>query len=129
MYWRDALLARCTGLASGRTYWAQRKEGTKLPALVLTAVSDDRPQHLKGFDLAPARVQADCYAATQEAAWDLAEATLAALVPGNSSNGHNFSRADVTLGPRDIPEREGDTPVFRVSFDLTIYHSEATGGS
>lgn len=123
MYWRDALRARAVGLAGGRVYWGERPQSGPLPAIVLTAVSDDRPQHLKGFDLAPGRVQIDCYAASQEVVWDLAEAVLAALVPGGNFNGHNFSRADVALGPRDMTERVGNITVFRVSMDLVFHHA------
>jgi hypothetical protein len=51
-------------------------------------------------------------------------ALLAALVPGNTSNGHTFQRADIALGPRDIGgEREGDTIIYRKSADLMIPHS------
>lgn len=95
-----------------------------MPALVLTAVSDDRPQHLKGFSLSPGRVQVDTYAATPKEAWDLAEAALAALVPGGNFNGHAFSRADISIGPRDLPERVANTTIFRVSMDLTFHHAE-----
>lgn len=123
MYWRDALLARATGLAGGRVYWAERPQATTVPAVVLSAASDDRPQNLKGFNLAPARVQVDCYAATQEAVWALVEEVLVELVPGVSANGHNFSRADIALGPRDLPERIGNTTIFRVSMDLMIHHA------
>lgn len=125
MDWRTALRARVTGLAGGRVYWADRPQSSALPAIVLTAVSDDRPQHLKGFSLAPGRIQIDAYAATSKESWDLAEAALAALVPGGTFNGHNFSRADVALGLRDLTERSGTTTTFRVSFDLTIHHEAA----
>lgn len=124
MDWRAALRARATGLASGRIYWTERVQADPLPAIVLTAVSDDRPQHLKGFSLAPGRVQIDCYATTPKEAWDLAEDALTTLVPGAAANGHNFSRADVALGPRDLTERVGNETVFRVSMDLIFHHAE-----
>lgn len=125
MDWRAALRARITGLAGGRVYWAERPQATMVPAIVLTAVDDARPQHLKGFDLAPGRVQTDTYASTPKEAWDLAEAAIANLVPGGVFNGHNFSRADVALGPRDLVERVSNTTVFRVSMDLLFHHAEA----
>lgn len=125
MDWLAALRARATGLASGRVYWAERPQGTALPALVLMTISDDRPQHLKGFSLSPGRIQVDAYASTHKDAWALAEAALVALVPGGAFNGHNFSRADVTIGPRDLTERVADKTIFRVSMDLTFHHAEA----
>jgi hypothetical protein len=51
------------------------------------------------------------------------EAVLTALVPGGTFNGNTFQRADIDLGPRDIPERDGDTIIFRKSADLIIHHS------
>jgi hypothetical protein len=124
MDWREALRARATGLASGRVYWTERPQTSALPAIVLTAVSDDRPQHLKGYSLAPGRVQVDVYGKGPAETWDLAETVLTTLVPGASANGHNFSRADVALGPRDLTDRVGSTTVFRVSMDLIFHHAE-----
>jgi hypothetical protein len=129
MDWREALLARCSGLAGGRAYWTERPQGTALPALVLIAASDDRPQHLKDWDLAPGRVQFDSYGATQAAAWALAEAMIATLVQGATANGHTFYRADVVLGPRDLTERIGNETVFRVSMDLLFHHAPSEEGS
>jgi hypothetical protein len=125
MDWRAALRSRVMGLASGRVYLDERPQGDPLPGLVLVVVSDDRPQHLKGFELAPGRVQIDAYAASSKAAWDLGEAALALLVPGGTFNGHVFSRADVALGLRSLPERVGNTTIFRVSMDLIFHHAEA----
>lgn len=127
MYWRDAFRARATGLAGGRVYWGERPQGSTLPALVMLSVGDERPQHLKGYDLREARIQIDAYGRTQEEVWDLAEAALTTLVPGVSANGHDFSRADIALGPRDLPERIGNTTVWRVSMDLSVYHKDSAG--
>lgn len=126
MDWRAAFRARATGLAGGRVFWGDRPQsgsGSALPAVVLSSVSDDRPQTLKDWSLAPGRVQIDTYAATNKEAWELAESLITTLVPGNSSNGHNFSRADVALGPRDLPERVGNTTIYRVSMDLLVHHA------
>lgn len=129
MDWREALRTRAIGLADGRVYWTERPQGSALPALVLTAVADDRPQHLKGFDLAPGRVQFDAYAITPKRAWDLAEEAITELVDGETVNGHRFSRADISLGPRDMTERAGNETIFRVSMDLTFHHAPSEEGS
>jgi hypothetical protein len=51
-------------------------------------------------------------------------ALLTALVPGNTSNGHTFQRADIALGPRDVGgEREGETTIYRKSADLIFAHT------
>lgn len=123
MDWRAALLARASGLAGGRFYWGERPQGDSLPGGVMTMVSDDRPQHLKGFNLSPGRVQIDTYGAKSKDAWDLAEQAIDTLVPGGAFNGHNFARADVALGPRDMNERVGNETVFRVSMDLVFHHA------
>ena len=129
MDWRAALRARITGLASGRVYMAERPQGDPLPGIVLSVIADSRPQHLKGFDLSPGRVQVDTYAGTAKVAWDLAEAALALLIVGGTYNGHTFTRADVPIGPRDLAERVGNTTIFRVSMDLIFHHAEAEEGS
>lgn len=132
MDWREALRARAIGLAGGRIFWADRPQsgsGSLLPAIVLTAVSDDRPQTLKDWDLAPGRIQVDVYGNKAKEVWDLAESAITTLVPGGTSNGHTFSRADVALGPRDLAERVGSTTVFRVSMDLIIHHVESEEAS
>lgn len=130
MDWMAALRARATGdgtlaaLISTRADWAQRKQSDPLPALTFLLVSDERPQHLKGFDgLLPSRVQVDSYAKTHKAAWTVAEAALSALVSGGTFSGHKFSRAIVDLPPRDFPETVGTETVFRVSMDLLFHHA------
>lgn len=129
MDWRAAFRARATGLAGGRVYWGDRPQGGALPAIVISSVSDDRPQTLKDWDLAPARIQIDAYAATNKEAWELTETLITTLVPGNVSNGHTFSRAEVALGPRDLHERIGNTTIFRVSMDLIVAHKETEEAS
>jgi hypothetical protein len=40
--------------------------------------------------------------------------------------GHRFQRAEVALGPRDMPgERDGTSPIFRKSADLIFHHTTA----
>jgi hypothetical protein len=52
------------------------------------------------------------------------DAVLAALVPGHTTSGHTFQRAEVALGPRDVAgERDGTTIVFRKTADLIIHHT------
>lgn len=130
MDWRQAFRSRVTGLAGGRVYWVERPQEVKtLPAAVLLVVSDGRPQTLKDFDLSPKRVQVDTYGANQKEAWDLAEAMLGELIPGETINGHTFFRADVMIGPRDMTERVGNETVFRVSMDLIVHHAPSEEGS
>jgi hypothetical protein len=94
--------------------------------VTLLDVTELRPQLLKGWDLEAARVQIDVWAATYTSKQVIMEAVLAALVPGATSNGHIFQRADIALGPRDVSGgRDGQTPIRRKTADLIIHHTTA----
>lgn len=131
MDWQAALLARLraaagvTALVGTKTYWENAPQNTARPYVTLLDLTPSRPQHLQGFDLEPSRVQIDVWANTYSSKQAIMEAVLAVLVPGVTSNGHKFSRADVALGPRDLPERDGDTIIYRKSADLIIHHTTA----
>lgn len=131
MDWQAALLARLraaagvTALVGTKTYWENAPQGTARPYVTLLDVTQFRPQTLNEWDLEGARVQVDVWANTYASKQAIMEAVLAALVPGVTSNGHRFQRADVALGPRDIPERDGDTILYRKSADVIIHHSPA----
>lgn len=129
MDWQAALLAKVraaagvTALVGTKSYWENAPQGTARPYVTLLDLTAGRPQHLTGFDLEPSRIQIDVWATTYASKQAIMEAVLAVLVPGGTSNGHKFSRADVALGPRDLPERDGDTIIYRKSADLIIYHT------
>lgn len=138
MDWTAALLARVranagvqalVGLdANGKRkiYWEMAPQGTARPYVTLLDVTSLRPQTLKGWDLEAGRVQIDVWADGYTSKNNIMEAMLSALVPGATSNGHVFQRADVALGPRDVSgERDGTAPVFRKSADLIIHHTTA----
>lgn len=123
MDWQGAFIARAIA-AYTKTYWVNAPQAAVLPYATLIDVTEMRPQHLSGFDLEFARVQIDVWGLTYGQVQTGMEALLAALVPGNTSNGHTFQRADIALGPRDIGgEREGDTIIYRKSADLMIAHN------
>lgn len=132
MTWQGALLARLraaagvTALVGAKSYWEQAPQGTARPYVTLFDVTALRPQTLKGWDLEAGRVQIDVWTDAYTLKNTIMDAVLAALVPGGTSNGHVFQRADVALGPRDIAgERDGTTPVFRKTVDLIIHHTTA----
>lgn len=106
-----------------RVYWGIRPQGSALPAIVLTTVSDNRTQHMKGFDTYQAkRVQVDCYATTYEQAVDLREAVIAEVVPATEQGLTRFLRAFVN----NTMSRGEDTTngyVHRQMLDLTIWHN------
>jgi hypothetical protein len=132
MTWQGALLAKLraagavTALIGAKSYWEQAPQTTARPYVTLLDVSALRGQTLKGWDLEEGRVQIDVWTDSYTSKNTIMDAVLAALVPGHTTQGHTFQRADVALGPRDIAgERDGTTPVFRKTADLIIHHTPA----
>lgn len=134
MDWFAALVTRANGngtlttLLGGQKVYPENapQSGTtpvRRPYITLLDLTAGRPQHLNGYDLEPSRVQVDVWAETYKQKNAIMEAFLSAVVPGGTFNGHNFQRADIELGPRDIPERDGETIIYRKSADLIIHHS------
>jgi hypothetical protein len=105
-----------------RVYWGIRPQGSALPAIVMTTVSDERTQHMKGFNTYQAkRVQVDCYATTYAQATDLREAVIAGIVPAAEQGVTRFLRGFVN----NSMSRGEDTTngyVHRQMIDLTIWH-------
>jgi hypothetical protein len=125
MDWQAAFIARAVAVYA-RTYWVNAPQGTAKPYATLNDVTELRPQSLKAWDLEFARVQIDVWGFKYSDVQTGMETLLAALVPGNTSNGHTFQRADIALGPRDVGgEREGDTIIYRKSADLIVPHQPA----
>ena len=125
MDWQAAFIARARA-AYTRTYWVNAPQGATKPYATLLDVTEQRPQLLNGWDLEFARVQIDVWGLNYADVQTGMEALIAALVPGTTSNGHIFQRADVALGPRDIGgEREGDTTIYRKQADLIVAHKPA----
>src|SRR5690242_12823866 len=113
MDWQAAFIARAVA-AYTKTYWVNAPQGVALPYATLLDVTELRPQTLNDFDLEFARVQIDVWALKYSDVQAGMTALIDALVPGNTSNGHTFQRADIALGPRDVGgEREGDTIIYR----------------
>ena len=125
MDWFAALMQRAKA-AYTKSYPENAPQGTAMPYATLLDVTESRPQHLTDYDLEFARVQIDVWALSVADARAGMETILAALVPGDTSNGHTFQRADIVLGPRAIGgEREGDSIIYRRSADLMIPHKPA----
>jgi hypothetical protein len=123
MDWQAAFIARAKA-AYTATYWVNAPQGAALPYATLLDVTELRGQTLTDWDLEFARVQIDVWGTTYAQVQTGMAALINALVPGNTSNGHTFQRADIALGPRDVGgEREGDTIIYRKSADLVIAHT------
>lgn len=131
MDWFAAFLTRANGAAgvtaavgaANKVFPENAPQPTARPYVTALDLTAGRPQHLAAFDLEPSRVQIDVWANSYKQKNAIMEALLTALVPGGTFNGHKFSRAQVDLGPRDVPERDGDTIIYRKSADLIIHHS------
>ena len=123
MDWQAAFIARAKA-AYTATYWVNAPQGVALPYATLLDVTETRGQTLNDWDLEFARVQIDVWGLTYAQVQTGMAALINALVPGNTSNGHTFQRADIALGPRDVGgEREGETIIYRKSADLVIAHT------
>lgn len=131
MDWFAAVVTRAnangtlTSLLGGPKIYAENApQGAARPYVTLLDVTELRPQTLTGYDLEPARVQVDVWADTYKQKNAIMEAVLNAIVPGGPFSSHNFQRADIDLGPRDVAgERDGDTPIYRKTADLIIHHA------
>jgi hypothetical protein len=103
-------------------FWSVRPQGSTLPAIVLTTVSDQRDQHFQGFaNYRPTRVQIDCYGADRETVVSLREAALAATVPEETVGGVRFLRSFVNT----VLDRGDQTEtgfIHRDMIDSTIWH-------
>lgn len=133
MNWFAALLTRANGngalsalLGGAKVYPEEAPQGVVLPYVILTDVTESRPQNLTGFDLEVGRVQVDVWTTSYATKNTIMDAVLTAVLPGGQFGAHRFCRAMIELGPRDIPRGPSDPQgIFRKSADLIIHHSPA----
>lgn len=101
MTFKTALRARIkddaavSAIVGANVFWSSRPQGSPFPAVVLTTVFAEAPQHFGGYSPNIKRdvVQIDCYATSQKEAEELREAVLAVIVPEQTVNGVTFQRA------------------------------------
>lgn len=118
---RARLLAAApvTNIVGTRVYWDDRPQGSPLPAVLLTVISDIRDQTLKDFDILQARVQADAIGTTFAQKKALKEAVIATLAPAHLNDGIQFMRAtQISAVPRN--ERTETQFIFRDAIDFFI---------
>lgn len=107
---------------SAQVEWEEQPQGVSLPHTTLLVISDERPEHLKGYDSARStRVQADCRAETPKKAKAMARALIEAVAQPGTFSGHVFGRTKAE-GPRPLNERINEKTVFRQSVDLLVWH-------
>lgn len=116
----DALIGKKGGAVS--IDWTVRVPGAPMPAIVLTTISDPRPQTLEGLQgNRQSRVQVDVLASDRAACAALREAAIAALLPGGAFYGAAFGRAMVG----SVTDRSQNTDtgfVHRDQFDVLVWH-------
>lgn len=130
MAWEVDLRARLLGTPSvtervgQRVDWSRRPQADDYPAVTLLVVSDERPQHMKGFQgLRGSRVQVDVMARTAPEKVALREAVIAAVAGPFIQGGTSFGRsAGITV--RDLGQNDTGGFIHRDSIDLTIWHKE-----
>lgn len=106
-----------------KVHWGVRPQGEAYPSLVMTIVSDGRPQHMGGLiDQRATRVQFDCYGTTRAQAVSLREAVIAAILPAALVSGVQFQRSFIdTVRTMDAHTDTG--LVFRDMIDAQIWHN------
>jgi hypothetical protein len=109
-----------SSLATNRVNWVSHPQGTSLPAIVLTTVSDGEPITLGGMTgLMQSRFQVDCYADAYKDASDLATSVRAHL-SGYRAGGFRLIEYVTTRDGREGGTNEADRP-FRVSMDFLAH--------
>lgn len=128
MSFRAALRARLTDWpdladTAAPIRWSLSGQKDSGPRIVLSVVSQVRPQHLRGLEgHRYTRVQADCFAPTSEAAEVLAEAVIAAVAQPGHFDGVKMVLAEVS-GPIDLTEKNADGITHRQTADMAIWHN------
>ena len=111
-----------TARVGRRVDWVNRPQAADLPAITLQVVSEDRPQHMRGFDgLRTTRVQIDIFAKTYAETKQIAEAVFETVITAGTFSGITFERSFFD-GSRDLGERTETLFIHRTSMDFLINH-------
>lgn len=113
-------------LGHTRVYWGVVPQGKAKPYVRLNTVSDQRPEHLRGYQRSRVtRVQVEVFGSTYEESRSASETIIAAVANPATVAGIKFGRTKAD-GPRDLGEDvEGVGYVHRLSTDLLTEHSLA----
>lgn len=109
-----------------RVDWMRRVQDADLPAITLHTISDQRGQHMKGFQPTVARIQIDIWTGDFAASLPLRDAAIAAVVPAATIDGVRFQRGqDVSV--RADREASGDgTDLYRQIIDIQFTYTGST---
>jgi hypothetical protein len=111
-----------SALVGTRINWGARPQGEAYPSLVLTLISDPRPQHFAGLiNSRSTMVQIDCYGTTAAQAAALREAVISAIVPAATVGGVIFDRAFIDM-VRNINSHSETGIVYRDIIEARVWH-------
>jgi len=115
--------ATISGIAGANIYWSARKQGSPFPAVVLTTIYGERPQHFGGFsdNIKRSNIQIACYATSVTVAQALREAVFAAIVPEATVGGVTFQRAFPEY--RSRVQNTETTEVFQEIIEAEFRHN------
>ena len=109
-------------IAGTRINWGARPQGEAYPSIVLTLISDARPQNFKAnIDSRFSVVQIDCYGATAAQATALREAVISAIVPPATVGGVIFDRAFIDM-VRNLNSHTETGIVYRDVIEARVWH-------
>lgn len=118
---RDA--ATVNAIVSGRVYPVYLPQSPIYPAITFQRISGPRVRSLTGpSNLAHPRIQVDCWAATYNAAKELADAVRIAIDGYSGAMGDHTVYGAIVETDRDFYEPEA--LVARITLDIILWHDE-----
>lgn len=119
--------AGITTLVGQRINWSRRPQGSGLPAIVLHRIDGAPDYHLTGASgIVASRVQVDCWGASYGSAKSVARAVEAVVSAARFTQGAVRFDAILIIDERDSSFDENNTPLYRTSLDLAVFHASAS---
>ena len=107
---------------TGQIHWRIVPQGTALPYIRLSVISDPRPEHLQDYHRARLTiVQVDCFAKKWGEAREIAEAVKGAVALPATHDGIRFGRTKAE-GPEDRGEDTAQGFIHWARLDLRVEH-------
>lgn len=119
--------AGITALVGQRINWGRRNQAEALPAIVLHRIDGAPDYHLTGASgIVESRVQVDCWGASYGSAKAVTRAVEAVVSAAHFTQGAVRFDAILIVDERDSTFDENNTPLYRTSLDLTVFHASAS---
>lgn len=108
-----------------RIYWEDRPQNGTLPAITLHLITDERDQHMGGFQgVRDALLQVDVWATSFASKKAIKEAVIASLAPAQTGNGIRFQAA-TQISARPQNERTETQYIFRDVIEMRLHFSNS----